>query len=106
MSPRGYNQRASSCQENPNESKENQGKILAFPWIPLAESGLFNGLRRIQIKNFFSDFTRVTGWWAIAANRSLAPTRGGAPPRHWPRLLIAEQCSNDFCLIQGKSVLL
>jgi len=23
---------------------------LAFPWIPLAESGLFNGLQRIQIK--------------------------------------------------------
>jgi hypothetical protein len=27
-----------------------QGKKLAFPWIPLAESGLFNGLQRIQIK--------------------------------------------------------
>jgi hypothetical protein len=32
------------------KSKENQGKRLAFPWIPLAESGLFNGLRRKQIK--------------------------------------------------------
>jgi hypothetical protein len=30
--------------------KENQGKFLVFPWIPLVESGLFNGLRRIQIK--------------------------------------------------------
>jgi hypothetical protein len=27
-----------------------QGKELAFPWIPLVESGLFNGLQRIQIK--------------------------------------------------------
>jgi len=27
-----------------------QGKKLAFPWIPLVESGLFNGLQRIQIK--------------------------------------------------------
>jgi hypothetical protein len=24
--------------------KENQGKILAFPWIPLVEFGLFKGL--------------------------------------------------------------
>ena len=28
--------------------------LLGFLWIPLAESGLFNGLQRIQIKNFFS----------------------------------------------------
>src|ERR1700691_3330345 len=34
-----------------NKSKEIQGKSLAFPWIPLAELGLFNELRRIQIKN-------------------------------------------------------
>jgi hypothetical protein len=25
---------------------------LGFPWIPLAESGLFNGLQRIQGKKF------------------------------------------------------
>jgi hypothetical protein len=29
---------------SPSKSKENQGKILAFSWILLAESGLFNGL--------------------------------------------------------------
>ena len=28
--------------------------MLGFPWIPLAESGLFNGLHRIQAKNSFS----------------------------------------------------
>jgi hypothetical protein len=28
--------------------------LLGFPWIPLAESGLFNGLQRIQVKKFFS----------------------------------------------------
>ncbi|HEY5206113.1 MAG TPA: hypothetical protein VIJ63_16140 [Roseiarcus sp.] len=33
-----------------NESKGIQGKLLVFPWIPLAESGLFKGLQRIQIK--------------------------------------------------------
>jgi hypothetical protein len=38
----------------PNKSKENQGKKLAFPWIPLADSGLFNGLQRIQIKKFLA----------------------------------------------------
>jgi hypothetical protein len=34
-----------------NKSKENQAKILGFPWIYSSDSGLFNGLRRIQIKN-------------------------------------------------------
>ena len=33
-----------------SKSKEIQAKKLAFPWIPLVESGLFNGLQRIQIK--------------------------------------------------------
>jgi hypothetical protein len=41
----------SGRQTKPNKSKENQGKRLGFPWIPLAELGLFKGLRRIQIKN-------------------------------------------------------
>jgi hypothetical protein len=27
--------------------------MFGFPWIPLAESGLFKGLQRIQIKNLF-----------------------------------------------------
>jgi hypothetical protein len=36
------------------KTKQIQIKLLGFPWIPLAESRLFNGLRRIQIKNFFS----------------------------------------------------
>jgi hypothetical protein len=31
-------------------SKENQGKKLGFPWIPLVESGLFNRLQRKQEK--------------------------------------------------------
>jgi hypothetical protein len=32
----------SSIQANPNKSK---AKLLGFPWIPLAELGLLNGLR-------------------------------------------------------------
>jgi hypothetical protein len=36
------------------KTKQIQRKLLGFPWIPLAESGLFNGLQRIQIKNSFS----------------------------------------------------
>jgi hypothetical protein len=28
-----------------SKSKLRQGKLLAFPWIPLAESELFNGLQ-------------------------------------------------------------
>jgi hypothetical protein len=45
-------------QINPSYSKENQGKRLGFPWIPLAESGLINGLQRIQMKKIFSPVTR------------------------------------------------
>jgi hypothetical protein len=56
-----FNQDANCRQENPNESKENQGKKLAFPWIPLAESGLFSGLPRIQIKKSFPALTRAPG---------------------------------------------
>jgi hypothetical protein len=33
------------------KSKGIQGKRLEFPWIPLAESGLINGLRRKNEKN-------------------------------------------------------
>jgi hypothetical protein len=34
-----------------SKSKLIQGKILAFAWIPLAESGLFKGLWRKKQKN-------------------------------------------------------
>jgi hypothetical protein len=44
-----------------SKSKENQGKRLLFPCIPLAESGLFNGLWRIQIKKTAADSTRLSG---------------------------------------------
>jgi hypothetical protein len=43
-------------QINPSKTKEFQGKKLGFPWIPSADSGLFNGLRRIQIKKILSLF--------------------------------------------------
>jgi hypothetical protein len=36
------------------KTKQIQIKLLGFPWIPLAESGLFNGLQLVQIKNFLS----------------------------------------------------
>src|ERR1700678_3620091 len=36
-----------------------QAKKLTFPWVSLAESGLFNALRRIQIKKSVPLATRV-----------------------------------------------
>jgi len=42
---------APAAKINASKTKGIQGKRLAFPWIPLAESGLFSGLQRIQIKN-------------------------------------------------------
>jgi hypothetical protein len=44
-----------------SKSKENQGKTLGFPWIPLVESGLFNGLQRKQIKKFAAGRPRLSG---------------------------------------------
>src|ERR1700733_2000796 len=77
QSVREYNQGASSCQENPNKSKKMQGKVLAFPWIPLAESGLFNGLRRIQIK--ISSPTELA-WGVVGTGR--IPDTHADPPDH------------------------
>jgi hypothetical protein len=51
--PRDPGRAAKRIQINPRKSKEIQIKKLGFPWIPLAESGLFNGLQRIQIKKSF-----------------------------------------------------
>src|ERR1700689_2023370 len=48
-------------QINANKTKLIQAKKLAFPWIPLAELGLFNALRRIQIKKSYFLATRVPG---------------------------------------------
>ena len=59
--PDGYNLRASYVQVNPRKTNQNQGKMLGFPWIPLAESGLFKGLQRIQIKKSSPASTLVTG---------------------------------------------
>jgi hypothetical protein len=64
-----YNLMAKPVQINPRKSKENQAKKLGFPWIPLAESGLFNALQRFQIKKFPSVSTRVSGCWSKAFTR-------------------------------------
>jgi hypothetical protein len=61
-----YNLIAKPVQINPRKTKENQAKKLGFPWIPLAESGLFNALQRFQIKKFPSVSTRVSGCWSKA----------------------------------------
>jgi hypothetical protein len=66
---------------NANKSKEIQAKKLAFPWIPLVESGLFNGLQRIQIKNLLVDiFTKpisITRFCFAAPDSLRAPDHPG-----------------------------
>jgi hypothetical protein len=52
----------------PLYSSWDQGKKLAFPWFSLAESGLFNGLQRIQIKKSGRASTRVSGLRAKRTN--------------------------------------
>jgi hypothetical protein len=43
-----------------SKSKGIQGKKLVFPWIPLVESGLFNGLQRKKIKK--SPSAQLASW--------------------------------------------
>jgi hypothetical protein len=47
---RKYNQSVNCLQGNARKSKEIQAKKLAFPCFSLAETGLFNGLQRVQTK--------------------------------------------------------
>jgi hypothetical protein len=46
-------------QIKPRKTKQIQGKVLGFPWIPFADSGLFNELQRIQIKKIWFPFRVV-----------------------------------------------
>ena len=46
-------------QAKPSPAKLNQAKVLGFTWFYSSESGLFNGLRRIQIRIFFSSPLRA-----------------------------------------------
>jgi hypothetical protein len=41
-------------QANPSPAKQIQIKLLGFAWFYSSESGLINGLRRFQIRIFFS----------------------------------------------------
>jgi hypothetical protein len=49
-----------------------KANLLSFPFISFSESGLFKGLRRIQIKKSASGLTRVSGCAQIASARFLA----------------------------------
>jgi hypothetical protein len=46
-------------QIKPRKTKQIQEKVLGFSWIPFADSGLFNGLQRIQIKKIWFPFRVV-----------------------------------------------
>ncbi len=52
--------------------KKIQGKSLASLWIPLADSGLFNGLRRIQIKKSACGVARASGCIGTSQSQSLS----------------------------------
>src|ERR1700722_8626680 len=76
-------------------------KTLSFPFICFLEYGLFNGLQTIQIKISFPAQLASR----VVSNRRkplLAPGRR-ARPIVFGRVIIAEDYSSDFCLIQEKS---
>jgi hypothetical protein len=73
-------------QIKPSKTKRFQIKRLGFPWIPLADSGLFNELRGIQIKKLFSLSARVSG--CIVDTRPDGLASVAAASRHAARLPI------------------
>src|ERR1700686_4509938 len=73
--------------------------MLGFIWFYSSESGLFNGLRRIQIKNFLSRLSSRPGLWAKRLKPHFLWLRAPAPGRSFlAALLTAEHHSADFCL--------
>jgi hypothetical protein len=66
----------------PSYVYRDQGKRLGFPWIPLAESGLFNGLWRIQIKIFLISMSSVAN---VSIDQIIRPStasqKRGVPDR-------------------------
>jgi hypothetical protein len=52
--PKADMRRFKPGQANPNPAKQIQIKLLGFAWFYSSESGLINGLRRFQIRIFFS----------------------------------------------------
>jgi hypothetical protein len=79
---------------DPHKTKQliKKGKVLAFPWIHLVETGLFNGLKRIQMKKSFrsprldrnvsdacllrfSDSTKPTGFGEKENNSTISDFR-------------------------------
>jgi hypothetical protein len=57
--PQVYSAKSKLLQANPRPAKQVQAKMLGFIWVYSSESGLFNGLRRFQIK--ISPHTRLCG---------------------------------------------
>jgi hypothetical protein len=68
------------------KSKENQGKRLGFPWIALAELGLFKGLQRIQIKKSAANSTRLGGCARTSVLNAIPPSLAPSDPLivNWP----------------------
>jgi hypothetical protein len=77
--------------KNPCTSLDSFRRIGAFQWVTANPNKKF--LLRLHSRR---------GLWAIAANRSLAPP-ASAPRSPLPELIIAEDYSQDFCLMQEKS---
>jgi hypothetical protein len=78
-------------QIKPRKAKQIQGKVLGFPWIPLADLGLFNELQRIQIKKIWFPFRVV--FQTSQPNFSLFSS---SPRRAMPHPLIRKNSSSEL----------
>ena len=63
--------------------KEKQRKVLLFPWIPLAESGLFKGLQRIQTKKSSCASTRLADCGNLAGSCTSARMKKACAALFW-----------------------
>ena len=88
---------------NPSRTKQNQAKLLGFVWFYSSESGLFNELRRIQIRNFCPASRSRSG-----CGRKSQPTRSphSRLRGRWlsAAFLVAEHHSAVFCSWQDKVI--
>jgi hypothetical protein len=81
-------------QIKPRKTKQIQEKVLGFSWIPFADSGLFNGLQRIQIKKSGSRFGLCSKRLNLISRSS--PLLPFATSRHAPHPLIRKNSSTEL----------
>src|ERR1700735_528615 len=70
-------------QTNTNKRKQNRFLLFSFICVYFFESGLFNGIRAIQIKNFLQFSRRLQLALQVARNRLIRHSISSGPREPW-----------------------